>query len=260
MSDTINSKKNLILKGIADGSYPESVYKFRTIEKANNILQKLEFYFSSAANFNDPFDCDLDEKKQYSLSDVTSWINIHQSGLSIQEKQTLTNIYKKNSQAFSDIVKTTKTKAVNKRGVLALSKTNENILLWSHYAENHTGVAIKLNITKDLEFFVTPRNIVYTKQYTPLNYLKDPENSISNTLSTKSIDWEYEKEIRVYKDNIGVYKINPNAITDVFFGVKASQEDIAKIKQTCSKNGLNHVEFYQAEKEYGKFSLKFNPI
>ncbi len=57
------AKKDLIIKGINEGLYPESVYKFRTIEKANEILQSLEFYFSSAVNFNDPFDCALDEEK-----------------------------------------------------------------------------------------------------------------------------------------------------------------------------------------------------
>lgn len=253
-------KKDLILKGVNEGIYPESVYKFRTINKANDILQKQEFYFSSAANFNDPFDCMLDEEKQYSLSDFNRWIGSFPNGLTKKEKQNLTNMYKENGQAFNDLVKNIKTKAVNARGVLALSKTNENILLWSHYAENHTGVAIKLNIAKDPEFFITPKNIVYTKQYIPLNYLRDPKKSILDTLSTKSIDWNYEEEIRIYKSNVGVHKINPMAITDVFFGVKTLEQDIAKIKNTCSKNGLSHVKFHRAEKKYGEFALRFNPI
>lgn len=252
--------KDLILKGINEGSYPESVYKFRTIAKANDIFQSLEFYFSSAKNFNDPFDCALDEEKQYSSSDFNSWIDSFQNGLTKAEKQNLKSMYTQNGQAFNDQIKKIKTKAVNAYGVLALSKTNENILLWSHYAENHTGVAIKLNIAKDPEFFAIPKNIVYTKQYTPLNYLRDSKKSIIDTLSTKSIDWSYEDEIRVYKDNIGVHKINPVAITDVFFGMKTPAQDIEKIKKTCSVNGLSHVRFHQAEKKYGEFALRFNPI
>lgn len=253
-------KKDLILKGISEGLYPESVYKFRTIDKANDIFQSLDFYFSSAANFNDPFDCALDEEKQYSPSDFSSWIGSSQNGLTKEGKQSLTDMYTQNGQVFNDLVKKIKTNAVNTRGILALSKTNENILLWSHYAENHTGVAIKLNIAEDPEFFVTPQNIVYTKHYTPLNYLRDSEKSILDTLSTKSIDWDYEEEIRVYKSNVGAHKINPLAITDVFFGVKTLEQDITKIKNTCSKNGLSHVRFHQAEKKYGEFALRFNPI
>jgi hypothetical protein len=38
-------KKDLILKGINEGTYPESVYKFRTIDKASDILQKKNFTF-----------------------------------------------------------------------------------------------------------------------------------------------------------------------------------------------------------------------
>ncbi|APW88871.1 hypothetical protein KLVA_32190 [Klebsiella variicola] len=255
-----SQKKDLIIKGINEGLYPESVYKFRTIEKANEILQSLEFYFSSAVNFNDPFDCALDEEKKYSLSDFNTWINSFQNELTDAQRQILTKMHTQNGQAFHNLVEKIKSKAVNNRGVLALSKTNENILLWSHYAKNHTGVAIKLNIAKDPEFFVTPKNIIYTKQYNPLNYLRDSKKSIQDTLSIKSIDWEYEEEIRVYKSTVGVHKIDPLAITDVFFGIKTQKNDIAKIKNTCSENGLNHVKFYQAEKKYGEFALHFNPI
>lgn len=229
MSEIENlQKKDLILKGINEGLYPESVYKFRTIEKANEILQSQEFYFSSAVNFNDPFDCALDEEKQYSRSDFTTWINSFQNRLTNTQKQNLTKTYTQNGQVFNNLVKKIKTKAVNNRGVLALSKTNENILLWSHYAENHTGVAIKLNIAMDPDFFVTPKNIIYTKQYNPLNYLRDSKKSILDTLSIKSIDWEYEEEIRVYKSTVGVHKINPIAITDVFFGIKTKKMILQK--------------------------------
>ncbi|MDD8932358.1 DUF2971 domain-containing protein, partial [Escherichia coli] len=94
----------------------------------------------------------------------------------------------------------------------------------------------------------------------PLNYLRDPKKSILDTLSTKSMDWNYEEEIRVYKSNIGAYKIKPEAITDVFFGLKTLEQDIAKIKNICSENGLSHVKFHRAEKKYGEFALRFNPI
>lgn len=99
----------------------------------------------------------LDEEKEYSLSDFTRWLYSYQNGLTKKAKQNLIDVYKENSQAFNDLVKNIKTNAVNAHGILSLSKTNENVLLWSHYAENHTGVAIKLNIAKDPEFFITPK-------------------------------------------------------------------------------------------------------
>lgn len=256
----ILDKESSILQGIDDGTYPESVYKFRTIKKANDILQSQEFYFSSAAKFNDPFDCALDEVSQYSFLDFNTWLNSRQINLTYQDKSKLTSVYASNPQRFYTLINGMKTRAINARGVLALSKTNDNILLWSHYAENHTGVAIKLNLAKDPSFFVTPKNIKYVKQYTPLNYLRDSKESIMDTLSTKSDDWEYEKEIRVYKSKVGAYKINPLAITDVFFGIKTEDNDILLIQDTCAKNGLNHVKFHKAEKKYGEFALQFNPI
>lgn len=258
MSDS--EKANFILKGISQGIYPSSVYKFRTIEKAIRILEDLEFYFASADTFNDPFDCALDEITNYSLADFNNWVNSGTLQLTPKQISDLKITFNNNSQMFSDIVKNIKNNAVNSRGVLALSENNDNILLWSHYAENHTGVSIKLEIEKDPIFFSIPKRMNYTAAYTPLNYLQNPQNSILETLSTKSIDWSYEEEVRVYKSSVGALKINPKAITDIFFGVKASQSDIIKIKNTCKINNLNHVNFHQAEKKHGLFALGFNPI
>lgn len=258
--NTDQEKAELVLKGIKTGRYPESVYKYRTIKQASQILQNFQFFFSSAANFNDPFDCALDEVVQYTQSDFSAWLSGMPSSVSKAEKQIFIELYKNSGQEFNEQIKKLKNQNINSKGVLALSKTNENILLWSHYAENHTGVAIKLNITKDLNFFTTPINIEYTDKYTPLNFLTEPLKSIEQTLSKKSIDWEYEKEFRIYKNTIGLQKINPEAITDVFFGIKTSKDDIQKIKSICNNKELSHVNFYKAEKTYGEFSMYFNLI
>ncbi|MGG4664410.1 DUF2971 domain-containing protein [Providencia vermicola] len=258
--NTDQEKAELVLKGIKTGKYPESVYKYRTIKQASQILQNFQFFFSSAVNFNDPFDCALDEVVQYTPSDFSIWLSRLPSEITKEEKQKFKSLYENAVQEFNDKIKIIKNAKINKRGVLALSKTNENILLWSHYAENHTGVAIKLNITKDIEFFLTPINIEYTQKYTPLNFLENPEESIIHTLSKKSIDWEYEKELRIYKNSTGLQNINPVAITDVFFGVKSSQKDIQDIKNICNNNKLSHVNFYKAEKKHGEFAIYFNPI
>ncbi|MCV2884796.1 DUF2971 domain-containing protein [Aestuariibacter sp. AA17] len=37
-------------------------------------------------------------------------------------------------------------------GILSLSKTNENLLMWSHYAQNHQGFVIGFNEEHDFFF------------------------------------------------------------------------------------------------------------
>lgn len=43
--------------------------------------------------------------------------------------------------------------------------------------------------------------------------------------------WNYENEIRILKNKIGLCAIDKVAIKDVYFGVNANQEDIEGIRQ-----------------------------
>lgn len=193
------SNKVLIDKlkeGIKEGKYPKTVYKFRGIEKAINIINSQEFYFSNPTAFNDPFDCSLDNVLNYSQSDVQNYIS-RQKNLTNKDISTILSVFNISPTDFDKIVNGQKETAINKRGVLALGKSNKPILLWSHYAQNHTGVAIELDLSKDPDFFLMPRNIEYVKNYTPLNYLSNPEATIDDTLGLKSEVWKYEEEFRV---------------------------------------------------------------
>jgi len=256
------SKLELIDKleeGIKQEKYPKKVYKFREIYQAVEIITSQEFYFANPAKFNDPFDCSLDNVVNYSRADVQNYI----SSLPNLEQSDIVNIwdhYNNNATFFNALIDKVKETAINKRGVLALGKSIKPILLWSHYAQNHEGVAIELDLSKDPEFFLMPRNIKYVKNYTPLNYLSDQKTTIDDTLGLKSEVWKYEEEFRVYKNQSGAVKIKPEAITGIYFGLKSSQADIDTIKKLCINGVLNHVQFFKAERVYGVFEIDFRPI
>lgn len=85
------------------------------------------------------------------------------------------------------------------KGLICLSKTWENPLLWGHYAERHTGLA--------LGFDVSDRHVskvIYAKipQVIPI----DPktgqpeltEKQVNRLLRTKFYDWRYEQEMRLF--------------------------------------------------------------
>lgn len=256
------NKQDLIDKleeGIKQGKYPEKVYKFRGIDKAVKIITSQEFYFSNPTAFNDPFDCSLDNVLNYSQSDVQNYLK-RQKNLTSNDISTILSVFNNSPTDFNKIVNGQKETAINKRGVLALGKSNKPILLWSHYAQNHEGVAIELDLSKDPDFFLMPRNIEYVNNYTPLNYLSNPEATIDDTLGLKSEVWKYEEEFRVYKNQSGAVKIKPEAITGIYFGLKSSQADIDTIKNLCINGVLNHVKFYKAERVYGVFQIDFKPI
>ncbi len=84
-------------------------------------------------------------------------------------------------------------------GFICFGATWESPIMWAHYAEKHTGVA--------LGFDVAPDNLVteisYTDEKVQVPFGPNlPQHGLSKELltqvqKTKSIDWKYEREYRV---------------------------------------------------------------
>ncbi|TNJ14729.1 hypothetical protein CF111_20835 [Aeromonas sobria] len=96
-------------------------------------------------------------------------------------------------------------------GIVSLSETPRNILMWAHYANQHKGIcigykSIKIKPTKKEKHAIIPHTtkplkINYDKIRFDLEIDKFNENNrmrsiIKKSLSTKSDDWMYEKEHR----------------------------------------------------------------
>lgn len=83
---------------------------------------------------------------------------------------------------------------MNKRGLLCFSRNWSSPLLWAHYADKHKGICLGFDWTGTTE---TLAPVDYRKSRLPrpkeLN-----ENVARQSLFTKSVDWKYEKEVRVY--------------------------------------------------------------
>jgi hypothetical protein len=250
-------KKNLLLKGIEDGNFPEILYKYRTVDQAKKALENFSFWFASPNSFNDPFDCSLSEKKSPDLKDVSK----HLENLG-QPKGVVDNaikLFKKDPSTVNSLLSRIK-KVIDSYGVFALSERFDNILMWSHYSDSHKGIVFGFELKSDLDFFVTPIKIDYRDRYNELNYFKNPKESSINTIKIKSSQWEYEKEVRIYKSNFGLYKINKIAIKEVYFGINTSQEDVDEIVGIFKREGLHQVSFYKGEKIHGFFGIDFHPI
>jgi len=77
------------------------------------------------------------------------------------------------------------------KSILCLSKTKDNILMWSHYCSGHSGVVIQFD-TKKCSLIGSAKKI---------EYVKNISTNLSNNkiLSRKSLAWSYENEYRVIK-------------------------------------------------------------
>ena len=78
-------------------------------------------------------------------------------------------------------------------------------LMWAHYASSHTGFCIEYDVDEQAD--IPLYEVSYTNKL-PSPSIEEllfcPDNTFLKILTTKSIEWSYEKEIRlVYLNEIG---------------------------------------------------------
>ena len=88
-------------------------------------------------------------------------------------------------------------------GIFSLSKNENNILMWSHYTNSHTGVIIKINANKN--YFEYLDKVDYTIERPKVKFSKrdyTPEESLEaykKVFFNKYSGWSYESEHRDMK-------------------------------------------------------------
>jgi hypothetical protein len=87
---------------------------------------------------------------------------------------------------------------LDKVGVLPLSETWDNMLLWSHYAKDHTGICVGFH--SHIDIFGVALKVDYAEDFPIITPPFDsPETILKKSFLTKARCWEYEKEWRVVK-------------------------------------------------------------
>lgn len=255
----MKNNKKLIEEAVSKKQFPRLLYKYRDIsDTTKKVIADGKFWFAQPKTFNDPFDCNLSETKKHSVKDLR--IYLIAQGVSQYVINHQIKVAKKDPEQLRRLAVDARNKVLNDRGVLSLSSVHDNILMWSHYAANHSGLVICMDLLKDPNFFDTPLKVKYENSYSPLNYFSNKLGAITKNISTKSKLWSYEEEIRIFKPKYGLHEIDKAAITKIYFGTKTTKKNITAIKNICASSGYSSVKFFQANTSYGKFKLTFSKV
>ena len=123
--------------------------------------------------------------------------------------------------------------------ICCFSKNCDNLLMWSHYANKHTGMCLEFDITKDtMETTKSLFQVRYTNVNQSVNYIRNAEEYLFRLLVTKSLDWAYEQEFRAVKTEPGIKNEVPFDIAmlkSVIFGCRTTKKDILSIKNILPK-------------------------
>jgi hypothetical protein len=187
-----------------------------------------ELYLPSPSQFNDPFDCSLDEPIRLACIE---W------------------------------------------GIGCFSAKNDNILMFSHYANDHRGICFGVNPQKladsiDLmsnhkEIKTNVRPVWYFSKMPPLDFRKEPALCVT----CKHDVWKYEEEYRLFLVRkasplpSGTYKFGPESLTSVIFGCRASDKCISFIKTVSSRlPGIRYFKACRQPKRFGVHLLEITKL
>ncbi len=246
---------------------PTYLYKYYSDSSLNwDAVRNNKMWYSAPCNFNDVFDCDIfiDEKSIFNsvLQMVPDKRGVRPgSPMWRQLKQTLSQEIVSLKSTFYEMKSTT--------GISCLSETDDSLLMWSHYANNHRGICVEyelLEINKQLGFSPVP--IVYSDERSVFQNLNS--NTLDNdvtevfikSLTSKSPGWSYEKEWRIIQDNTACGSkwdfankgalLNMTVPSSIILGCMVSQEYEKNIYEYCKNNEIN---LFKMEKDKDLYRL-----
>ena len=235
----------------------------------------LTLKFSSPSTLNDPFEFLIGKIQNITKEQADDFVK--RKGLCLKKTVQGINQYFENEQEA--ILKKQYECLKNHIRIICFSTDNSNILMWSHYTNNHTGFVIEYDIDIIMRRFeenkcpicLSPvqysfdmpsiRNLIF------LNELERGKE-IYKVICTKAINWNYENEWRVIisqldkkmedKENIDL-PIQPSEIENIYFGVRCPQEDINRIRSIAEQLGIN-CSFFKALTNKEHYKLDFTRI
>ena len=272
------------------------LYKYQSLKKeidANGnhrqyVIENLannQLYFQRPDEYNDPFDSVI---RYYSESTEEAHINKIMNHINKVMKLSRCT----REQVIEDLEDSIKNGLFRREGNLlraeyygkdfplplacCFSGRNDNVLMWSHYADQHKGICL---IFKTRMIIGVPHLTINSKALAlnQMNYDKKAPNPInlhnqieemaklSEFLLTKSSDWRYECEYRMFLPE-ETKKVNLNSfekeeLEGIIFGVRVNINDVNIIYGTIKNNYLSKgipINFYATE--YISSEYKVKPI
>jgi Protein of unknown function (DUF2971) len=221
---------------------PTHFYRYRSLSgKSAEYLKKTlldhELYFPKPTTFNDPFDC----LPSFNLeATVTEVIRYYENAISRRKpnapghqitSEALAFFYEPggnpNDPGYLKRAQQLHAQHVQETiGILCLSETANDILMWSHYADFHKGVCLQFD--GQSTFFANAHQVNYLVERPRVNPFRDStEQVMEAVLLGKAKHWSYEKEWRLiqYVGGPKAYKFPPEALVGLVLGACISPQD-----------------------------------
>jgi len=247
-------------------------YKYRSLsgpskEWTIRILTDNKLYFSNPKHFNDPFDC----RPIYSLactndeyqSYITRLVNSREP--SPEGRRELLASFAKpgmRDKLVQNLEANQEASIMDAVGICSLSATPENVLMWSHYADEHRGICFQFNASAFRPFFGRAQPVTYQRMRPVCNRITNSDyDNLKAVLLTKATEWSYEQEWRIVDHDLpaGPRQFPPEDLLGVVLGYRITDSDELEIMNLI-KTYRPNVVVYKAAPHHTQFKVTLNQI
>lgn len=285
-------------------------YKYTSLETAHRVILSKSFRWSAPTLFNDPFDhqtgfvlteppdifaallFDSTERLIFSDHDPSPNPDSKYFVMAMQLRRMRHRLPRE--KILSDLRESCMKVALNLQNnlhelngtlktqlcrsrVLCVSETQDNVVMWSHYANKHRGAVFTLGCIDELDNrLLAARRVEYTDRFLTFPSAEHYARHLTGEMPfditplvwqiafTKHVDWAYEREWRVHLPLLDPLATEGHLILDepqevfvaVCLGCRASDADVAATID-LTKQHLPRMKVFRARQGTQAFGLTF---
>jgi hypothetical protein len=243
----------------------DTLFKYRSFSSKGleDIFIRQQVFLASPSMFNDPFDCNPrviihgDEYKRRKF--FSKIIKIREPNATKGKIKSLMSSSRAARLRDPAYLQELFSKMIGGYGVYSMSEVPNDILMWAHYSEAHTGICLEFDAKEIGSLFWEHFKVKYQEEYPIVNVMElGNAKEFLKALTTKASHWGYEKERRVIRTDReggpGIYKFDPRLLKGVILGVRISAENEKRIR-TWIDQYPTRIKLYRAKLNDKFFAL-----
>jgi hypothetical protein len=237
-----------------DDSRPTVLYKYKDISGCGmshfeDLLSSNRLWYSSPNDFNDPFDCrcvyDVNNTRESIVNRLVSYL-MQRNGMSeLDARNEAEREVSTGPQGVKvwqeDRIKLLSLQAAN-TGILCLTSSHQDFLMWTHYAGRHTGICIQFRISDQsdegqLGFIAKAMRVEYSERCPIINLVAEESTEVvRKAFLTKAECFRHEQEWRQvrYGERSGMKDVPRGIVGAVILGCQIERKDRDRVVELCA--------------------------
>jgi DUF2971 family protein len=246
----------------------ESPFTAESIERLRAIVVRSLLRLSSPDEFNDPFEMSahwvIEGTTKERVQRYTALIKQQTPHANFKERErAVRKLMETPASELLPVVTASYARQRQTFGICCFAgRDPANVLMWSHYADEHRGICLQFELARDLLVMMRAVTVDYIDEYPTLNWIRadDFYEGMGVTFTRKHSRWKYEAERRILQEGQAgrFVRFDPSALTGIIFGCRADADVrgcVTALLEERAGRGLPAVRLYDARRNPRRYEL-----